>query len=64
MVAYFMLHQYTKVDTWLSTWHYQAAIFCGLLILVFIWLKGCVVFDEMLQMVTIKRGLTKILPAK
>lgn len=36
----------------------------GSLMMIYIWLEGSVVFDEMMQVVTIKSWFSKILPAK
>ena len=63
-IVYYALHQYDNFDVWLGTWQVKTAGILGSLMMIYIWLEGSVVFDEMMQVVTIKSWFSKILPAK
>ena len=60
-VVYFVILPY---DNWLHSWQFQTGKFIAVIAFIYIWLEGSVVFDEMMQVVTIKSWHTKLLPAK
>lgn len=62
--VYFVLNQNGLIDSWLNLWQYQVLKITGISVLIYIWLASSVVFDEMMQVVTIKSWHRKILPAK
>lgn len=54
----------SDVAYWLSSWQFQSAGLAAFLACVYIWHKGSVVFDEMMQVVIINRWYRKLLKPK
>ena len=64
IIAYFVLQQFDAFVAWQNAGYFQVTVFVGFFIMVYIWKGSSVAFDEMMQVVIIKRGLGKFLPAK
>ncbi|MGJ8664054.1 MAG: hypothetical protein ACSHWU_10395 [Marinicella sp.] len=63
-IVYYILNYFSLTDSWQATWPFQVAGISASCVFIFIWLEGSVVFDEMMQVVTIKRYFSKVFQAK
>ena len=59
---YYVVQHNDIVPGFHESWQFQYAVMTFVAIIIFIWLNCYVVFDELKQMLTIRRGLTRILP--
>lgn len=60
---YYVIQINGLIENFLDSWQFQTAVVVVMAVVIFTWLECKLVFDEMMQVVTIRRGLTRLLPA-
>jgi hypothetical protein len=60
---YYVIQVNELIENFHKSWQFQAVWLVGMAVILFTWLECKLVFDEMLQVVTIRRGFTRVLPA-
>ena len=59
---YYVVQFNGLIENFPDSWQLQTAVVVGMAVVCFTWLECKLEFDEMMQMLSIRRGLTRVLP--